>query len=89
MNILRLKEVLYEKNVSGKDLSGKIGVSQNTISNITNGYSFPKPGLLLAIARELDVDIRELLISTKEKDLSDPVEAIKEIKRIIQQVDAL
>ena len=87
MNILRLKEVLYEKNVSGKDLAGKIGVSQNTISNITNGYSFPKPALLVTIARELDVDIRELLISTKEKDLSDPLEAIKEIKRIIQQVD--
>ena len=42
--------------------------------------------LLLEMAEVLDVDIRELLISTKEKDLSDPVEASKEIKRIVDRI---
>ena len=32
MNILRLKEILREKNISGKDIASKLGVSQNTIS---------------------------------------------------------
>jgi DNA-binding XRE family transcriptional regulator len=64
----------------------RIGVSQNTVSSIVNGNSFPKPALLVEIAKNLEVDLRELFISTKERDLSDPVEAIKEIKRIIDRV---
>lgn len=86
MNILRLKELLQEKNVTGKELATKLGVSQNTVSSIVNGNSFPKPSLLLDIANNLEVDLRELFISTQERDLSDPVEAIKEIRRIIDRV---
>jgi transcriptional regulator with XRE-family HTH domain len=86
MNILRLKELLQKKNVTGKELATKLGVSQNTVSSIVNGNSFPKPALLVEIAKNLEVDLRELFISTKERDLSDPVEAIKEIKRIIDRV---
>jgi len=87
MNILRLKEVLREKGMSGKELSAQVGVSQNAISNITQGTSFPKPKLLIRIAEVLEVDVRELLISTKSRDLSDPTEAIKEILKIAQGVD--
>jgi transcriptional regulator with XRE-family HTH domain len=87
MNILRLKEILREKDISGKELANKLGVSQNTISNIVNGKNFPKPSLLITMAKVLDVDVRALFISTKSKDLSDPGEAIKEIKRILDQVD--
>lgn len=87
MNILRLKEALSERGVTGKELALKLGVSQNTISNIVNGYNFPKPALLVEIAKELDIDIKDLFISTKEKDLSDPTVAINEIKRIINKVD--
>jgi transcriptional regulator with XRE-family HTH domain len=86
MNILRLKEVLQEKGMTGKDLAIKLGVSQNTISSIVNGNSFPKPALLLDLAKVLDVDLRELFISTKAKDLSDPMTAIREIKQIVDQV---
>ncbi|MBK8501972.1 MAG: helix-turn-helix transcriptional regulator [Saprospiraceae bacterium] len=86
MNILKLKEVLQEKNITGKDLSVKLGVSQNTVSNIVNGYSFPKPSLLVDIAKELNVDLRDLFVSTKVRDLSDPASAIKEIKRIVDGV---
>ena len=66
MEILRLKSVLQEKGVMGKDLAERVGVSSVAISNIASGNSFPKPDLLKKIAEELDVDIRELFISTKE-----------------------
>ena len=87
MNILRLKEVLREKGMSGKELSAQVGVSQNAISNIAQGTSFPKPKLFIRIAEVLEVDVRELLISTKSRDLSNPVEAIKEILKIAKGVD--
>ena len=87
MNILRLKELLGERKITGKELALRLGVSQNTISNIVNGYNFPKPSLLIEIAKELDIDIKDLFISTKEKDLSDPTTAINEIKRIIEKVN--
>ena len=86
MNILRLRELLKEKEMTGKELAERVGVSQNTISNIVNGYSFPKPELLLSISEKLDVDLKDLFISTKQNDLSDPSEAIKEIKRIVDRV---
>ena len=66
MEILRLKSILQEKGVTGKDLAERVGVSSVAISNIASGNSFPKPELLKKIAEELDVDIRELFLSTKE-----------------------
>lgn len=81
MNILRLKELLMEKGMTGKDLSQKVGVSTVAISNIASGNSFPKPELLRNIAEALDVDIRELLISTKE-DKGEPIYILKEDKYI-------
>jgi transcriptional regulator with XRE-family HTH domain len=68
MEILRLKNLLLEKGVTGKDLAEKVGVSAVTISTITSGNSFPKPELLKKIAEELDVDIRELFHPTKDED---------------------
>ncbi len=69
MNILRLKELLGEKNMSGKDLADKVGVTPASISNIVQGNSFPKPDLLVKIAEQLDVDIKEMFYSTKEKNV--------------------
>ena len=66
MSILRLKQLLKEKGITGKGLSEKVNVTQATISNISNGNHFPKPDLLINIAKTLDVDIRELFISTKD-----------------------
>ncbi|ASV77951.1 helix-turn-helix transcriptional regulator [Elizabethkingia anophelis] len=68
MNILRLKELLNEKGIQNKDLADKIGVTPTTISNITQGNNFPKPETLLKIAEALDIDIRELFVSTKKKE---------------------
>ena len=66
MSLLRLKEILFEKGITGKDLAAKVEVTPASISNIVQGNSFPKPELLLKIAEVLNVDVRELLISTKE-----------------------
>ncbi len=68
MNILRLKEVLSEKGMTGKELSEKTGVTPASISNIVQGNSFPKPELLQKIATILDVDIKDLFVSTKDKE---------------------
>lgn len=67
MNILRLKEILKEKGISGKDLAEKVDVSENTISFISTGKTQPRFELLRKIAEALGVDIRELFIPTKEQ----------------------
>ena len=88
-NIYRLKEVLREKGISGKELAEKTGVTVTTISNISTGNSQPKPELILKIAEILNVDLRELFISTKpgnvttaevNKALSLIEEAVKVLK---------
>ncbi len=65
VNILRLKEILKEKGVTGKELADMIGVTPASISNIIQGNSFPKPETLLNIANALNVDIRDLFEPTK------------------------
>lgn len=71
MNILRLKEVMDEKGINGKDLAAKIGVTTTTISNLVQGNNFPKPETLVKIAEALNVDIRELFVSSKKTDLKE------------------
>lgn len=68
MSILRLKELLSEKGITGKELSEKVEVTQASISNIVQGNSFPKPDLLIKIADVLNVDVKELFISTKKTE---------------------
>lgn len=66
MEVLRLKELLKEKKINGKQLAGLVQVTEASVSNIVNGNSFPKPELLLKIADVLNVDVKELFNSTKE-----------------------
>ncbi|RZJ51069.1 MAG: XRE family transcriptional regulator [Flavobacterium sp.] len=66
MSILRLKEILTEKKLSGKDLAEMVNVTEATISNLVKGDSIPKKNLLISIAESLDVDVRELFVSTKK-----------------------
>ncbi len=66
LRINRLKVVLAEKEISHKDLAGKVKKTPNTITRICNNDSQPTLKLLRAIAIALDVDIRDLLIPTKE-----------------------
>ena len=75
MDILRLKEILTDKGVTGKELAKMVGVSQPAISEFVNNKSIPRKKILLNIANALDVDLRELFISTK------PQKSPKEVLR--------
>lgn len=66
MSILRLRELLKEKGLTGKDLAEKVRVTEASISNLVKGDSIPRKDLLLNIAGVLDVDVRELFNSTRE-----------------------
>ena len=87
MKILRLKEVLKEKKVTGKQLADMVGVSQPAISEFVNNKSQPRPELLLKIAAALDVGLRELFVSTKPQ--KNPKEIIGTIRDAIDNLEAL
>lgn len=72
MATLRLKEIMKEQGISGKDLAQKVEVTENTISFIATGKTQPRFELLAKIAEVLNVDIRELFHTTK----GDPSETI-------------
>ncbi|VXB46862.1 DNA-binding transcriptional regulator, XRE-family HTH domain [Flavobacterium sp. 9R] len=65
MAILRLKEIMTLKGISRDELSLRVEVSPTTISNISSENNLPTIKLLLKIAEALDVDVRELFVSTK------------------------
>ncbi|WP_420385398.1 helix-turn-helix transcriptional regulator [Roseivirga sp.] len=67
IKINRLKVVLAEKEVSQKQLAEMVNKAPNTITRICNNDSQPTLKLLREIALALDVDIRELLVPTKER----------------------
>lgn len=60
MEYLRLKELLSNKGISGKELAEKVGVSANAISQIATGKTQPRFELMEKIAEVLMVDIRDL-----------------------------
>ena len=64
-NYNRLKIVLAEKNKTNKWLANRINKNQATVSQWCTNKSQPKIETLFEIAHELDVDVRELLISSK------------------------
>ncbi|CAA0236472.1 helix-turn-helix domain-containing protein [Tenacibaculum maritimum] len=84
MSVLRLKELLKEKGITGKELADKIGISVTGMSNIVKGQSLPRQEVLLQIAKTLDVDIKDLFHSTKAT--MDPK---TEIQHIINQLENL
>jgi transcriptional regulator with XRE-family HTH domain len=64
MELLRLKELLKERGITGKEFAEAMGVSTNTASNLITGKSFPAGKDLKAIADYLQLDIRELFYPT-------------------------
>jgi len=65
LRINRIKVVLAEKETSHKELAEKVKKTPNTITRICNNESQPTLKLLREIALALNIDIRELLLSTK------------------------
>lgn len=65
--INRIKEVLFFQKRTQKWLADELGVSTTAMTAMCNNKTQPHLKDLKKIAAILDVDIRELLISTKEK----------------------
>jgi len=65
--INRIKEILVIKGISQKELAAKLGKSTNSIASICNNKSQPHLKDLKIIAEILDIDIRELLVTTKQQ----------------------
>lgn len=65
MGINRIKEVLREKNKTNKWLSEELDVSYVTVSRWCNNVFQPKMETFIRIAELLDVDIKDLINSTK------------------------
>lgn len=63
--INRIKEVLFFQKKSQKWLAERLGISTTAMTAICNNKSQPHLKDLKKIAKILDVDIRELLVSTK------------------------
>ncbi len=64
--INRIKEVLVIKGISQKELAAKLDRNPNTVTSMCNNKSQPHLKDLKRIAKILDVDIRELLVPTKD-----------------------
>lgn len=67
MKINRIKEVLVIKDISQKDFAIKMGRGTNSIGSICKNKSQPHLKDLRKMAMILDIDIRELLVSMKDK----------------------
>lgn len=61
----RIKAVLAEKGVTNKHLAETLPVNVNTVSKWCTNKMQPSVEMLFSIAKELDVDVRELLVSSK------------------------
>ncbi len=66
-SINRLKVVLAEQNRSNKWLAEQLSKTEATVSRWCTNESQPSIDTLTKIARLLNVDVREMLLSTKEK----------------------
>jgi transcriptional regulator with XRE-family HTH domain len=65
INYNRIKAVLAEKNVSSKTLAKHLGKTESTVSRWCTNDVQPAIEVFYQIAQFLDVDIRDLLVSTK------------------------
>ncbi len=65
-DINRIKVVLVEKKKTNKWLAEILGKDPATVSKWCTNTSQPTLDMLVKIARTLDVDVKELINSTKE-----------------------
>jgi len=64
--INRLKVVLVEQNKTGKWLAETLGKNEATVSRWCTNEMQPSLETLVKIANVLNVDVRELLVSTNK-----------------------
>ncbi|MCO5238914.1 MAG: helix-turn-helix transcriptional regulator [Chitinophagaceae bacterium] len=63
----RIREVLEEKGIKQKWLAEKLGKSYNMVNSYVHNRRQPSIEVLNLIAKLLDVDIRDLLMSSKDR----------------------
>jgi transcriptional regulator with XRE-family HTH domain len=64
----RIKEVLEQKGIKQTWLAKKLGKSYNMVNAYAQNRQQPRLETLMEIANILDIDIKELIISNKEKN---------------------
>ncbi|TPN80976.1 helix-turn-helix domain-containing protein [Aquimarina algicola] len=64
----RIKEVLKEKGIKQTWLAEKLGKSYNMVNGYVQNRQQPRLEVLNEIAHILDVDVRELIMPTKDND---------------------
>ena len=69
MAMNRMKAVLVEKQLTSKWLAQKLGKSENTVSRWCSNRVQPSLENLVEIANVLDIEVRMLLSSTKDKSI--------------------
>ncbi len=84
MEVLRIKEIMFDKGVTGLELSNHLGVTPNSISLIINGKRQPRFETLIDIANYLGVDVGDLFVRTKERSNQDIAREIEELAREIK-----
>jgi len=62
----RIKEVLKEQGRTQIWLASKLDLSKSTMALYCGNQSQPKIAVLYKIAQLLDVDVKDLLVSSKE-----------------------
>lgn len=81
-NINRIKVVLVEKKKTNKWLADQIGKDQATVSKWCTNTTQPTLETLVETARILEVDIRELLVPTRQSENYDDDLVITKSNRI-------
>lgn len=61
----RIKEVLEQKGIKQTWLAEKLGKSYNMVNAYSQNRQQPRLETLMEIAKILDIDIKELLVSNK------------------------
>ncbi len=63
----RIKKVLEEKGIKQIWLAEKLNKSYNMVNGYVQNRQQPRLEVLMAIAEILDVDVKDLIVSNKEK----------------------
>ena len=63
----RIKEVLEQKGIKQTWLAENLGKSYNMVNAYAQNRQQPRLETLMDIAKILDVDVKELIVSNKEK----------------------
>jgi putative transcriptional regulator len=62
----RIKEVLGEKGIKQKWLADQLGKSYNMVNGYVQNRQQPRLEVLYQIAKILKVDVKDLIVSSKE-----------------------